>query len=76
MRLHVEEERICREQGYMYGLAISLGNQADLLANEMGRPHDALPLAEEAYAIGTAQGLNALAEQIKPLLDWLRSRVP
>ena len=72
MRLLKEQERICRELGNKDGLAISLINQANLLAVEMGRPHEASPLAEEAYRLATQHGLVALARQIEPILDAVR----
>ncbi len=72
MRLHKEQERICRELGTVDGLARSLANQALLLAENVGRPRQALPLAEEAYRLATEHGLTALAGQIKPILDDVR----
>ena len=72
MALLKEEERICRQLGDPAGLAISLANQASLLGLTMGRPREALPLAEEAYRLASQHGLTALAEQIRPFLDRLR----
>jgi len=75
MALHKEQERLCRELGNPAGLARSLANQADLLTQEMGRPHDALPLVEQAYQLATDHGLTALAQQITPILNLVRSQV-
>lgn len=72
MRLLKEQERICRELGRVEWLATSLANQAVLLAQNLGRPRLALPLAEEAYHLATEHGVAALAGQIKPLLDDVR----
>ena len=72
MALHKEEERLCRELGMPEGLAISLANQADVLGLGMGRPKEALPLAEEAYRLATTHGLVPLAKQIKEILDTIR----
>jgi tetratricopeptide (TPR) repeat protein len=72
MALLKEQERICRELGNPGGLATSLANQALLLV-QMGRADDALALVEEAHQLATTHGLQALAEQIKPILDRARS---
>jgi len=63
MALLKEDERICRELGTPEGLARSLASQALLLAHNMGRPVEALPLADEAEQLVTEHGLHALAEQ-------------
>jgi hypothetical protein len=75
MRLHKEEERICRELGNKDGLSISLINQAAILAQGMRRPQEALPLAEEAYWLAADHSFTALAQQIKPILDDIRSQL-
>jgi tetratricopeptide (TPR) repeat protein len=67
-----EAERLSRGLGNPEGLAIVLLNQAEVLAQEVGRPHDALPLAEEALGVADAHGLAALAGQVRPLLATLR----
>jgi hypothetical protein len=76
MELYREEVRIYRELGYPNGLAISLANQANLLSEKMGQHSDAIPLAEKSYRLATANGLTSLAEQIKPILDTIRSKLP
>jgi hypothetical protein len=53
------------------GLARSLANQARL-AQRMNRPGEAVPQLEEAYRIAADHGLNALARQIKAILDSVR----
>jgi hypothetical protein len=68
MTLHKEEERICRELGEVAGLVTSLGNQAVLMAFNLLRPTDALPLVEEAHQIAIRHGLSALANRIAMLL--------
>jgi tetratricopeptide (TPR) repeat protein len=75
MALHKEEERLCRELGNPEGLARSFANQALLLAEGMGSPLEALPLVEQAYRLATDHGLTALARQIKPILDMVRSKL-
>jgi len=75
MGLHKEVERLCWELRNIDGLAISLINQAVLLVGKMGRVSDALSVAEEAYRIATAHGLTALAQQIKSILDGVRSKI-
>jgi len=73
LNLHKEKERICRELGNKGGLAYSLGNQALLFA-KLARPHEALPLAEEAYRLASQHGFKALVDQIKPIFDRIRSQ--
>ena len=75
MRLHKEEEAICRQLNDPDGLAISLANQAHLLAFSRSRPEDGLPLAEEAVRIATKHGLRALAQQVEPILNAIRDLV-
>jgi tetratricopeptide (TPR) repeat protein len=74
MRLSKEQERICRELGNLLGLATSLVNQALLLSDEMGHHKEALPLTEEAYDLAMNIGHIDLAQQIKHILDSIRSR--
>jgi tetratricopeptide (TPR) repeat protein len=73
MALLKEHEQICRELGNPAGLAISLGNQASVCVG-MGQPREALPLIEEAYELATRYGLTALARQVEPMLEAVRSR--
>ena len=42
---------------------------------KMGKQNDALPLAEESYRLATDHGLTALAQQIIPILDFVRSEI-
>jgi tetratricopeptide (TPR) repeat protein len=72
MALHKQKEQICRELGSIEGLAISLVNQAELLADKMAHPQQALPLAEQAYRLAHERDLIALARQIRPILDSVR----
>jgi tetratricopeptide (TPR) repeat protein len=73
MALWEEEERICRELGNVESLAGSLANQALMLAQDMNRPREALPLAEEAYRLASDNGYATLADQVKRILDIVRS---
>ncbi len=63
---------MCRELGNVDGLAISLANQADILAFSRRRPGEALPLVEEAHRIATRHGLIARAKLIEPILEKVR----
>jgi hypothetical protein len=74
MRLHKEEEAICRRLNDPGGLAASLANQASLLAVRFFRPEDGLPLAEEAARIATKHGLQALAQRIELIVNAIRDR--
>ena len=60
MRLHKEQEAICRRLNDPNGLAITLVNQAHLLAFSLSQPAAALPLAEEAARLAAKHGLIAL----------------
>ena len=73
MKLFKDKERICRELGDPNSLAISLVNQA-LIINEKGDTKQAFELAEQAYQLANQYGLIALAGQIKPSLDHIRSK--
>jgi hypothetical protein len=74
MRLHQEQEAICRRLNDPAGLARSLINQASLLAFDLQRPADGLPLAEESYRLASTHGLSALARQIEPILQRIRKQ--
>ena len=75
MRLLKEVEAICRRLNDPNGLAISLINQAWLLAFQLSRPKDGLPLAKEAARIAAKHGLRALAQQIEPIVMPIRDLV-
>jgi hypothetical protein len=74
MALYKEQERLCRELGKKDGLSISLGNQALLMSDKLGRHQEALPLAEEAYQIASTHGLAGTANQIKVILEKIREK--
>jgi hypothetical protein len=71
MKLHKEEERICKELGNVVSLARSLANQA-LLLSQQKRHREALSAAEEAYRLASGHGYTALAKQILPILEGIR----
>ena len=75
MALYKEQERLCKELGNKKDLASSLANQAHLLSEKRNQPGEALPLVEEAYRIATEHGVNALVQQIKPILDAVRAKL-
>jgi hypothetical protein len=58
--------------GNKEGLAISLANQDELIAQKMGKPREALPLVEEVYDLAIKNSLSALSQQIKPILDAIK----
>jgi tetratricopeptide (TPR) repeat protein len=55
MALHKEEERICREAGYLSGLQTSLGNQGAILQKQ-GVPDEAMALHREEERIARDLG--------------------
>ncbi len=73
MTLHKEQEAICRRLNNPEGLAVSVFNQGSLLAFKRHRPAEGLPLAEEAARIAAKHGLRALAQQIEPILNRIRT---
>lgn len=73
--LYKQEEQLCRELGFPDGIARSLANRALLLAKNMGRLREALPLAQEAHKLANEHGLVALANYTKALLDSVRSEI-
>lgn len=74
LRLYKEEERSCRELGNKEGLGYSLINQSTMLVL-MGRPQEALPLAEEAYQLATQLDSVGLARRSKRGLEAVRSMI-
>jgi tetratricopeptide (TPR) repeat protein len=73
LALHKQEEAICRRNDPK-GLAISLINQASLLANDKMQPRQGLPLAEEAYHLASRHGFTALVNHIRPILERIRTQ--
>jgi hypothetical protein len=74
--LHKEVEAICRGRNDPDGLACSLANQGSLLAFELSRPEEGLPLLEEAAGIATKHGLQALTQQLESTLKEIRDSLP
>jgi len=74
MSLFEEQERICREIKNPDVLSVSLANQAETLIQK-GEPKEALPLAQEAYQLATEHGYARLVDEIKPVLDQIRSQL-
>jgi len=75
MRVLKEKELIDRETRDASGTATTLVLQAYTLFKKMGKPHMAKPIAEEANSIIVKNGLTALAEYFKPVLDSIRAYV-
>jgi hypothetical protein len=75
MRLLKEKETIRRRLNDPNGLALSLTNQSVLLAFNLQRPADALPLVQQAHDLADRHGLIALRQQIAPILARIRSLV-
>jgi tetratricopeptide (TPR) repeat protein len=73
INLDRKRERFCREHDYTEGLIISLANQAHLLAGQLDRPKEALPLAEESFQLAMKCGLNELAQQVNAILRYVHS---
>jgi len=70
MKLHQEEEQICRELGNKNSVAISLINQA-LIYNDQMNKEKAIELANEAYYTAKNSGYSVLAKQIEHTLNSL-----
>lgn len=75
LALHKEAETIYREMGDQAEIAKCLTNQALILALDKGQARGALPLAEKAYRLASRHNQTALTDQIKPMLDIVRSRI-
>lgn len=71
--MHQELVRICRDTDDKAGLASTLINEAVLLSYLLSMHVEALPLAQEAYKIAITEGLFDLAQQIEPILEYIRS---
>ena len=65
-----ELETIRRELGDQEGLATCLASQAFIYLS-VGRTREGLPKANEAYRLASQNRLEALAQQIRPVLDQL-----
>jgi tetratricopeptide (TPR) repeat protein len=67
-------ERICRdERGDPVGLSRVLVKKASLFFNFLRAPGLALPMAEEAYRLTSANGPPQLTEEVEALLNAIRS---
>jgi tetratricopeptide (TPR) repeat protein len=73
MALYKEQERICRQLGNPSGLATSLVNQAIIQA-QRNQFREAIVLAGQALETAQSHGLEALAQQIEPILARIRSQ--
>lgn len=72
MNLFKKSEKISREIKHIYGISVALANQSSLLI-QMNKPAQAIPLALEAYDLANNQGLKPLADQIKTLLEDIKT---
>src|SRR5262249_42237148 len=72
LALFQEAEGICRRIRHPEGLALALHRQAEVLAEDLGRPEEARPLAEEAHRRSSEHGLAALAAPAQSLLGRRR----
>ena len=73
MALLKEQERICRQLGNPRGLATSLANQASIQARR-SQLREAVALAEQTLETAQSHDLEALAQQIQPILASIRSQ--
>ena len=74
LELYREKEAICRACGSIDGLIIALTNQATLLVEDRNKYNEVEALAEEAFKLANDHGLDPLAGQIKPLLEFVKSK--
>jgi hypothetical protein len=75
MKLHKEEEHLCRELGNKDGLAISLISQALFLGLSMNKPGEAMSLVDEALRLVTSFGHASLAKQVESIREKIRKRL-
>jgi tetratricopeptide (TPR) repeat protein len=74
LKLLKEAERICRELGLVMELSQSLRDLSKIMA-EQGQVEEGLRLAEEAYRLATGHGCTRLVDEIKPIIDDIRSKL-
>jgi tetratricopeptide (TPR) repeat protein len=67
-------ELLCRRIDDLEGLTFALAQQAVLLAHHLGKPAEALPLAEQAQRLAADNHLSKLADYIAPILQDLHNR--
>ena len=68
-----EQEHLARQVGHPEKLARSLMARAQVLIQHRNQPGRALPLVDEAYRLATASGNQTYANDIKQVLDILRT---
>jgi tetratricopeptide (TPR) repeat protein len=68
----VREEALCRALALHGSLAICLWRRARVLAHDLHRPGEALPVAEEARRVATAVGSVGVAEDADMLMQEAR----
>ena len=73
MVLFKKQEAICREIADHEELALTLLRQALILCDDMRRPHEAAPLAEEAYRLASERGSPERVRQAKRVVDVVRT---
>ena len=73
--LHHEQEQICRQLGDTHGVVFALSHQALLLAEHLGQPPSALPLAEEASQLAAQSGQTELIALAESTLEAIRRRL-
>jgi tetratricopeptide (TPR) repeat protein len=72
-----QQERVCRGISDNVGLTRSLAGQACIVAQEFGRPEDALPLLEQAHQISVDNRLEPKDRQsVDVLLERVRAMIP
>ncbi len=64
LELHRQKVAICRQIGFVSGLALGLANQGAVLLT-MGCVHEALVCADEAYEIAQQYELTGIQQQIR-----------
>jgi tetratricopeptide (TPR) repeat protein len=68
-----EQEALCRAHPFPPGVVAALANRARLLAQGLGRPEEALAVAEEAHAFAVRNGLSDLAAQVRRMREGIRT---
>jgi tetratricopeptide (TPR) repeat protein len=75
MNVYTELQQLERKAEDYVGLVSALYSHVYILKEELNRPHDALPLAEEAYQLACVHGVVPLEAKCKSVLETLKQEL-